>query len=34
MKINLKKAIVKAAVLGLFIGAGFTISYLIVQSAQ
>lgn len=34
MKIELKKSIIKAAVLGLFFGAGFTIAYLVVYSAQ
>ncbi len=34
MKINLKSWIIKAAILGLFFGAGFTISYLVVNNMQ
>lgn len=34
MKINLKSWIIKAAILGLFFGAGFMITYLVVNGAQ
>jgi hypothetical protein len=34
MKIDLKKWIVRAGMLGLFLGAGLTIAYLVVNGAQ
>ena len=34
MKINLKNWIIKAAILGLFFGAGFMITYLGITGAQ
>lgn len=34
MKIELRKWVIKAALIGLFCGAGFMISYLVVTGAQ